>query len=148
MKHVLVGSAPSPVTLPAVKVARRAHLKSICGRAAAPVSAGPLVEPYKVSLVQLGCPKNTTDAEVLLGDLVKSGFQVTEELESSDAVIVNTCAFVEAAKAESLEVCSNFDMSTPQDGCARVADIGPAIGLHAVANTSHACNRPSWGQQH
>lgn len=42
--------------------------------------------------------------EVLLGDLSRSGFDITEEHEGSDAIVVNTCAFVEDAKAESLQV--------------------------------------------
>jgi tRNA A37 methylthiotransferase MiaB len=42
--------------------------------------------------------------EVLLGDLARAGFQITEEHEDADAIVVNTCAFVEDAKAESLEV--------------------------------------------
>ncbi len=42
--------------------------------------------------------------EVLLGDLARAGFQVTQEHEDADAIIVNTCAFVEDAKSESLEV--------------------------------------------
>ncbi|GLC40997.1 hypothetical protein PLESTB_000953900 [Pleodorina starrii] len=57
----------------------------------------------KVSLVALGCPKNVVDGEVLLGDLARSGFTVTDDHEESDAIIVNTCAFVEDAKNESLE---------------------------------------------
>lgn len=57
----------------------------------------------KVSLVSLGCPKNVVDGEVLLGDLARAGFEVTTEHEDADAVIVNTCAFVEDAKSESLE---------------------------------------------
>jgi tRNA A37 methylthiotransferase MiaB len=42
--------------------------------------------------------------EVLLGDLARAGFKITEEHEDADAIVVNTCAFVEDAKAESLEV--------------------------------------------
>ncbi|KAG2500299.1 hypothetical protein HYH03_001877 [Edaphochlamys debaryana] len=57
----------------------------------------------KVSLVALGCPKNVVDGEVLLGDLARAGFTVTDDHEDSDAIIVNTCAFVEDAKSESLE---------------------------------------------
>lgn len=57
----------------------------------------------KVSMVSLGCPKNTVDGEVLLGDLYRSGFQVVEDHEDADAIIVNTCGFVEDAKTESLE---------------------------------------------
>ncbi|PNH09756.1 Ribosomal protein S12 methylthiotransferase RimO [Tetrabaena socialis] len=58
----------------------------------------------KVSLVALGCPKNVVDGEVLLGDLTRAGFTVTDDHEESDAIIINTCAFVEDAKSESLEV--------------------------------------------
>eukprot|EP00798_Chlamydomonas_sp_ICE-L_P010307 gene10307-8238_t len=57
----------------------------------------------KVSLVSLGCPKNVVDGEVMLGDLRRNGFEITEEHEDADAVIINTCAFVEDAKTESLE---------------------------------------------
>ena len=42
--------------------------------------------------------------EVLLGDLARAGFEITAEQEDADAIIINTCAFVEDAKAESLEV--------------------------------------------
>jgi len=54
-------------------------------------------------MVSLGCPKNTVDGEVLLGDLYRSGFEVTDIGEDADAVVVNTCGFVEDAKAESIE---------------------------------------------
>ena len=60
-------------------------------------------ERMKVSMVSLGCPKNTVDGEVLLGDLFRSGFDVTDDHENSDAIVVNTCGFVEDAKAESIE---------------------------------------------
>ena len=49
------------------------------------------------------CP-HPCAGEVLLGDLARAGFQVTPEHEDADAIIVNTCAFVEDAKSESLEV--------------------------------------------
>ena len=55
-----------------------------------------------VALVALGCPKNTVDAEVMLGDLQRSGLRVVREPRQADVVIVNTCAFVEDAKRESL----------------------------------------------
>ena len=55
-----------------------------------------------VALVALGCPKNTVDAEVMLGDLQRNGLRVVKEPRSADIVIVNTCAFVEDAKRESI----------------------------------------------
>ena len=57
----------------------------------------------KVSMVSLGCPKNTVDGEVMLGDLFANGFDVTDEHEDADAIIVNTCGFVEDAKNESVD---------------------------------------------
>lgn len=44
----------------------------------------------------------------MLGDLARSGFDVVDDHEEADAVVVNTCAFVEEAKAESLEVSQNL----------------------------------------
>jgi tRNA A37 methylthiotransferase MiaB len=41
--------------------------------------------------------------EVILGDLSKSGFEVTQDHEDSDAIVINTCAFVQDAKSESIE---------------------------------------------
>lgn len=48
--------------------------------------------------------KNGLQAEVLLGDLSRAGFQISSEHEGTDAIIVNTCAFIDDAKAESLQV--------------------------------------------
>ena len=64
----------------------------------------PAVVPqrHSVSLVALGCPKNTVDAEVMLGDLQRHGLRVVDEPTEDDVVIVNTCAFVEDAKSESI----------------------------------------------
>ena len=60
-------------------------------------------ERAKVSMVSLGCPKNTVDGEVMLGDLFANGFDVIDEHEDADAIIVNTCGFVEDAKNESVD---------------------------------------------
>lgn len=57
----------------------------------------------KVSMVSLGCPKNTVDGEVLLGDLFRQGFDITDDHENSDAIVINTCGFVEDAKTDSIE---------------------------------------------
>ncbi|KAF8060109.1 rimO [Scenedesmus sp. PABB004] len=89
--------------------ARRRRLACRASAAPAPPAA-PLPAdaappgPKRVSMVSLGCAKNVVDGEVMLGDLVRSGFEVTSDSEAADAIIINTCAFVEDAKAESLEV--------------------------------------------
>jgi ribosomal protein S12 methylthiotransferase len=53
-------------------------------------------------MISLGCPKNLVDGEVMLGDLNRGGFDIIENHEEADAIVVNTCAFVEEAKTESI----------------------------------------------
>ena len=58
---------------------------------------------YKVSVVSLGCPKNQVDAEMMLSTLQKGGFEITPVEAEADAIIINTCGFIESAKAEAIE---------------------------------------------
>lgn len=56
----------------------------------------------KLLFVSLGCPRNRVDTEVMLGILLKAGYEPTGEVAEADYIIVNTCGFLEAARAESL----------------------------------------------
>ena len=58
---------------------------------------------YKVSMVSLGCPKNQVDAESMLKTLETAGFEISPEEAEADAIIINTCGFIEDAKAEAIE---------------------------------------------
>ena len=58
---------------------------------------------YKVCMVSLGCPKNQVDAEMMLSTLKNAGFEICSNESEADAVIINTCGFIEAAKAEAIE---------------------------------------------
>lgn len=58
---------------------------------------------YKISMVSLGCPKNQVDAEMMLADLKKAGFELGVEEAEADAIIINTCGFIEDAKKEAIE---------------------------------------------
>lgn len=58
---------------------------------------------YKVSMVSLGCPKNQVDAEMMLYSLREAGFEISPEEAQADAIIINTCGFIEDAKAEAIE---------------------------------------------
>jgi len=60
-------------------------------------------EPLKVGMISLGCAKNLVDAEVMMGSLLKQGFQITNENAEADALIVNTCSFIDAAQEESVD---------------------------------------------
>ena len=57
----------------------------------------------KFSIVSLGCARNLVDSEVMAGLLQKSGYEVVEQPADAEIVMVNTCGFIEAAKAESIE---------------------------------------------
>jgi len=56
-----------------------------------------------VGMVTLGCPKNTVDSEVMLGLLKKNNMKICTDLERADAIVINTCAFIEPAKKESVD---------------------------------------------
>ena len=56
----------------------------------------------KVGLVSLGCAKNLVDSENILGLLRFDGYQITNSIEESDVIIVNTCGFIESSKRESI----------------------------------------------
>lgn len=61
------------------------------------------MEKLKVSLISLGCPKNLVDSEVMLGHLPPERFDITMEERTADVIIVNTCAFINDAKEESID---------------------------------------------
>ncbi len=57
----------------------------------------------KIGFVSLGCSKNQIDTEVMLHHLMSAGYEITGEPEDADYIIVNTCAFIESAKKESID---------------------------------------------
>lgn len=57
----------------------------------------------KVHLISLGCARNRVDSEVMLGAMLKKGWAITDMPEEADAVVVNTCGFIQSAKEESID---------------------------------------------
>lgn len=57
----------------------------------------------KVGMISLGCPKNQVDGEALLAKLKKAGYEIVNNIEDSDVMIVNTCGFIEQAKKEAID---------------------------------------------
>ena len=57
----------------------------------------------KIYFVSLGCPRNLVDSEVMLGILLKSGYEVAEDLPAADYLVINTCGFLEASRQESMD---------------------------------------------
>jgi len=54
-------------------------------------------------LLSLGCPKNRVDSEVMLGSLLDEGYQVVENAEEAEVILINSCAFIGEAKQESID---------------------------------------------
>lgn len=58
---------------------------------------------FKVGMISLGCPKNQVDGEIMLDKLKNNNFTVVQSIEESNVMIINTCGFIEDAKAEAIE---------------------------------------------
>src|SRR4051794_22428274 len=57
----------------------------------------------RVGMISLGCAKNLVDAEIMLGSVLQSGMRITADADDADVLVVNTCAFIDSAKEESIE---------------------------------------------
>ncbi len=69
----------------------------------APLRQTPLPLPRtKVGMISLGCAKNLVDAEIMLGSVLQRGMEITSRAEDADVLVVNTCAFIDSAKEESI----------------------------------------------
>src|SRR5438045_6814191 len=56
----------------------------------------------KVGMISLGCAKNLVDAEIMLGSILQHGMDITSTADEADVLVVNTCAFIDSAKEESI----------------------------------------------
>ncbi len=59
--------------------------------------------PIKVGMISLGCAKNLVDAEIMLGSVLAEGMKITPHADEADVLVINTCAFIDSAKEESIE---------------------------------------------
>ena len=70
----------------------------------------------RVHVISLGCARNRVDTEVMLGTLLKKDWVVSQNPKDSDAIIVNTCGFIQSAKEESIETildCAQYKEAKP-----------------------------------
>jgi len=89
----------------------------------------------KVGFVSLGCPKNLVDSEVMMGQLVARGHQLTPNPAEADVLVVNTCSFIDPAKKESVETILEM-AEYKKSGRARKLICGRAAWWNATATTS------------
>jgi ribosomal protein S12 methylthiotransferase len=78
----------------------------------------------KVGFVSLGCPKNLVDSEVMMGQLKEAGYEITNNADEADTLVVNTCGFIESAKAESIEAILEATNAKANGGAKRVVVAG------------------------
>src|SRR5438094_8138936 len=57
----------------------------------------------KVGMISLGCAKNLVDAEIMLGSVLERGMEITSSADDADVLVINTCAFIDSAKEESID---------------------------------------------
>jgi len=86
--------------------------------------------PQKVYFVSLGCPKNQVDTEVMLGQVRDAGHSLVDDPEGADVIVVNTCAFIDAAKEESVDTI--LEMAEHKKGaCKKLVVTGCLAQRHA-----------------
>ena len=83
-----------------------------------------------VAFVSLGCPKNLVDSERMLGLLAQDGLAITSQPEDADAIVVNTCGFLEASKTESLAEIRQAVELKKTGKCKRVVVAGCLVQRH------------------
>jgi ribosomal protein S12 methylthiotransferase len=75
-------------------------------------------------MISLGCPKNLVDSEVMLGLAQQSGHQLTQDPSGADVLIVNTCAFIDSAKQESVDAILEMAEHKKNGACQRLIVTG------------------------
>src|SRR5881296_3260053 len=57
----------------------------------------------KIGMISLGCAKNLVDAEIMLGSVLERGMEIISNADDADVLVINTCAFIDSAKEESID---------------------------------------------
>jgi ribosomal protein S12 methylthiotransferase len=78
----------------------------------------------KIGLVSLGCPKNLVDSEVMLGLAQDAGHELTPDPAHADVLVVNTCAFIDSAKQESIDTILELAQHKASGACKRLIVTG------------------------
>ena len=78
----------------------------------------------KVGFLSLGCPKNLVDGEVMMGMVRDAGHEITPDATSADVLVVNTCAFIDSAKQESVDAILEMASQKRDGACSRLVVTG------------------------
>jgi ribosomal protein S12 methylthiotransferase len=82
-------------------------------------STPPAAPGGKVFFVSLGCPKNRVDSEIMLGELAQRRYEVIDNAEDADLLVVNTCSFVEEAREESVDTILDLARAKTESGATK-----------------------------
>ncbi|MBA3957495.1 MAG: 30S ribosomal protein S12 methylthiotransferase RimO [Parachlamydiaceae bacterium] len=85
-------------------------------------------EGNKIHFISLGCPRNLVDSEVMLGILLKAGYEVAPELHEADYLVINTCGFLEASRKESSDTVN--DVLSAKKKTAKLIVTGCMVQTH------------------
>ena len=78
----------------------------------------------KVGLISLGCPKNLVDGEVMLGLAQQAGHEITHDADGAEVLVVNTCAFIDSAKQESIDTILEMAQHKKDGACRKLIVTG------------------------
>jgi ribosomal protein S12 methylthiotransferase len=78
----------------------------------------------KIGMISLGCPKNLVDSEVMLGLAQDAGHELTDNPDTADVLVVNTCAFIDSAKQESIDAILEMAQHKKNGGSQRLIVTG------------------------
>lgn len=84
----------------------------------------------KVSVITLGCDKNTVDSERYVAQLADRGAEYTSDMSEADVIVVNTCGFIDAAKKESIDALVEAGRLKDEGQCKAVVGVGCMVQRH------------------
>lgn len=87
------------------------------------------IEGNKINFISLGCPRNLVDSEVMLGILLKAGYEVSPSVEEADYIVINTCGFLEASRQESRDTVD--EVLTQRKKAAKLIVTGCMVQTHS-----------------
>ena len=85
---------------------------------------------HTIGFVSLGCPKNLVDSEQMLATLMDAGYDIVADHDEADAIIINTCGFLEASKTESVDVINEAVARKETGNVQRVVAAGCLVQRH------------------
>ena len=89
--------------------------------------------PEKVHFVSLGCPKNRVDSEVMLGQLHKGPYVMTDDPDEAEVIVVNTCSFIQPATEESIDTILQMAQKKAEANCQRLIVTGCMVQRYGTA---------------